>query len=181
MGLTGSTHVVVYWNPEVDLEISVNNQPDRTSHRMLVGTNTWHNRRPEQPGTSKSNTFGTQTKLWVQVGSVDNEHKTQIVRCPGKVSSECGKWVPEHCLVTWFQWGFLLRDLVCVYCIFVYYESRKWELKTKPICECRCDERLKTKTEKSTRLTYTGLHSVSLLLIDKERVHDRTYLWVSVW
>ncbi len=39
----------------------------------------------------------------------------------------------------------------------VYYESRKRELKTRPIYECRCDERLKTKPEKSTHLTYTGL------------------------
>ncbi len=37
----------------------------------------------------------------------------------------------------------------------VYCESRKREVKTKPIYECRCDERLKTKTEKSTRLAYT--------------------------
>ncbi len=40
---------------------------------------------------------------------------------------------------------------------FGYYESRKRELKTKPIYACRCDKRLKTKTEKSTRLAYTGL------------------------
>jgi hypothetical protein len=39
----------------------------------------------------------------------------------------------------------------------VYYESIKRDLKTRPIYECRCDERLKTKTEESTRLTYTGL------------------------
>jgi hypothetical protein len=39
---------------------------------------------------------------------------------------------------------------------FVYYESRNRELKTRPIYECRCDERLKTKSEKSTRLVYTG-------------------------
>ena len=38
---------------------------------------------------------------------------------------------------------------------FVYYESRKREVKTRPICECRCDERPKTKSEKSTRLSYT--------------------------
>ena len=38
----------------------------------------------------------------------------------------------------------------------VYIESRKRELKTRPIYECRCDERLKTKPE-STLLTYTGL------------------------
>ena len=35
----------------------------------------------------------------------------------------------------------------------VYYESLKRELKTKPIKECRCDERLQTRVEESTRLT----------------------------
>jgi hypothetical protein len=39
----------------------------------------------------------------------------------------------------------------------IYYESRNRELKTRPIYECRYDERLKTKSEKSTRLSYTGL------------------------
>ncbi len=39
----------------------------------------------------------------------------------------------------------------------VYYESIKRELKTRPIYECRCDERLKTKTEESMCLSYTGL------------------------
>ena len=39
----------------------------------------------------------------------------------------------------------------------VYYESIKRELKTRPIYDCRCDERLKTKVEESTRLTYTEL------------------------
>jgi hypothetical protein len=33
----------------------------------------------------------------------------------------------------------------------------KRELKTRPIYECRCYERLKTKTEESTLLAYTGL------------------------
>jgi hypothetical protein len=32
----------------------------------------------------------------------------------------------------------------------------KRELKTRPIYECQCDERLKSKTEKFTRLEYTG-------------------------
>ena len=49
--------------------------------------------------------------------------------------------------------------------IVVYYESIKRELKTKPIYECRCDERLKAKSEESTRhsvsQTYTsGIHYV---------------------
>ena len=37
----------------------------------------------------------------------------------------------------------------------VYYESLKRELKTKPKYEFRCDERLQTKVEESTRLSYT--------------------------
>ena len=41
--------------------------------------------------------------------------------------------------------------------LFVYYESINRELKTRPIYECRCDERLKTKDEESTSLGYTGL------------------------
>ncbi len=40
---------------------------------------------------------------------------------------------------------------------FVYYESMKREVKIRPICECRSDERLKPKGEESTRLGYTGL------------------------
>jgi hypothetical protein len=40
--------------------------------------------------------------------------------------------------------------------IVVYYSSIKRELKTKPIYECRCDERLKP-TEESACLAYTGL------------------------
>ncbi len=46
------------------------------------------------------------------------------------------------------------RDFVVV----VYYESIKRELKIiRCIYECRCDERLQTKTKEFTRLTYTGL------------------------
>ncbi len=41
--------------------------------------------------------------------------------------------------------------------VYVYYESRTREVKTRPIYECRCDQTLKTKSEKSTRLVYTGL------------------------
>ena len=43
------------------------------------------------------------------------------------------------------------------YKIIVYYESMKRQLKTRPLYECRCDERLKTKAEESTWLTYTVL------------------------
>jgi hypothetical protein len=39
----------------------------------------------------------------------------------------------------------------------VYYQSIKREVKTKPIYECRCDERLQPKGEESTCFGYTGL------------------------
>ncbi len=41
--------------------------------------------------------------------------------------------------------------------MFVYYESIKRELKRRLTYEYRSDERLKTKTEESTRLGDTGL------------------------
>ena len=41
--------------------------------------------------------------------------------------------------------------------IFVYYESIKRKLKIKCIYECRCYERLQTKTKEITLLTYNGL------------------------
>jgi hypothetical protein len=41
--------------------------------------------------------------------------------------------------------------------VYVYYESTKRELKIRPTHDCWCDERLKTKAEDCTRLTYTGL------------------------
>jgi hypothetical protein len=41
--------------------------------------------------------------------------------------------------------------------IIVYYESIKRESKIRGIYECRCDERLQTKTKEFTRLPYTGL------------------------
>jgi hypothetical protein len=40
----------------------------------------------------------------------------------------------------------------------VYYKSRKRELKISLMNEGRCDERLKSRVEESTCLTYTGLH-----------------------
>jgi hypothetical protein len=41
--------------------------------------------------------------------------------------------------------------------LFIMNESIKREVKIKPIYECRCDERLQTKTKRFTRLSYTGL------------------------
>ena len=57
----------------------------------------------------------------------------------------------------------------------VYYESIKQELQIKPIYECRCDERLKTKTEESTRLASTGLHWELEHLKIKTRLIDEMF------
>ncbi len=55
----------------------------------------------------------------------------------------------------------MVLNIISVKCVtlslVVYYESIKRELKIKPIYECRCDERLRTKTKRFTRLSYTGL------------------------
>ncbi len=40
---------------------------------------------------------------------------------------------------------------------YYYYESIKREPKIRGRNECRCDERLQTKTKRFTRLSYTGL------------------------
>ena len=45
-----------------------------------------------------------------------------------------------------------------IFIFFLMNQERTRKLKTRrPMYECRYDERLKTKVEKSTRLTYTGL------------------------
>jgi len=41
--------------------------------------------------------------------------------------------------------------------INVYYDSIKREIKIRGIYECRCDERLQSKTKEFTLLGYTGL------------------------
>ncbi len=58
---------------------------------------------------------------------------------------------------------------------FVYCESMKQDLKTKPINECRYDERLKTKAEGSTRLAYTGLLGKMEHLKIKTRLIDEMF------
>ena len=57
----------------------------------------------------------------------------------------------------------------------VYYEETNRELKRILIYECRCNERLKVKTEESTRLGYTwlrvGLEQKLELMIYYSRIH----------
>jgi hypothetical protein len=60
----------------------------------------------------------------------------------------------------------------------VFFESRKRELKTRPIYECWCDERLKTKSEKATRLGYTGLLGELEHLKIKTRLIDEMFHFI---
>jgi hypothetical protein len=57
---------------------------------------------------------------------------------------------------------------------FVYYEVINLELNRKLICECRCDERLEVKVERSTRLIYTGLRGgLEHLKIETRLIDER--------
>jgi hypothetical protein len=64
----------------------------------------------------------------------------------------------------------LICMLICT-CI-VYYETIKRKLKRRLIYECRCDERLKAKTEGSKRHAYTGLQYISTYAY---------YIYLHVW
>jgi hypothetical protein len=75
--------------------------------------------------------------------------------------------------------------LGCTGLVVVYYESIKRELKIRCVYECRCDERLQSKTKEFTLLVHTGFgrgttehlkNNVCLLLIDKARTKDKTYI-----
>ncbi len=55
------------------------------------------------------------------------------------------------------------------------YESIKREVKTKPINECRYDERLKSKGEESTLLGYTGFLGELEPLKIKTRLIDENF------
>ncbi len=62
--------------------------------------------------------------------------------------------------------------------MFFYFETIKWELKIKPISEYRCDERLKTKVEESTRLSDTVLFGEQEHLKIKTRLIDEKFVSV---
>ena len=72
--------------------------------------------------------------------------KSRIYENVFSVTSMCLLWIIIVCLL-------LLIDKAKP----KDHQSIKRELKTKPIYECRCNERLKTKVEESTHLAYTGL------------------------
>ena len=65
----------------------------------------------------------------------------------------------------------------------VYYESLKRALKTKTIYGYRCDERLKTNVEESTRLGYTPLCVViikSLFILNHKSESYRQKLYMDI-
>ena len=61
---------------------------------------------------------------------------------------------------------------------YVYYESIKRDLKIRLIYECRCDERLKTQAEESTRFAYTWLVEELEHLKIKTRLIDEKFVSV---
>jgi hypothetical protein len=84
----------------------------------------------------------------------------------------------------------LLDSRVHVMCdryryLFVHYEEIKRERNRILLYDCRCDERLRSKTEGCTRLTYTGLSGglehlkIETRLIDErfESVMGECVIW----
>jgi hypothetical protein len=69
--------------------------------------------------------------------------------------------------------------------LFVHYEEIKRDLNRILINDCRCDERLRSKTEGCARLTYTGLSGglehlkIETRLIDErfESVMGECVIW----
>jgi hypothetical protein len=64
---------------------------------------------------------------------------------------------------------------VNLFIYFVYFESIKRDLKRRLKNEYRCDERLKTKNEESTRLGDTGLVVELEHLKTKTRLIDKKF------
>ncbi len=57
----------------------------------------------------------------------------------------------------------------------VYYQLRKREFQTRPIYDCRYDERLEPKDDESTWLTYTGLFEELEYLKIETRLIDEKF------
>ncbi len=56
---------------------------------------------------------------------------------------------------------------------YFYYESIHRDLKIRPIYECRCDGRPKTKSEEFTQVTYTGLLGVPVGELEHRKIETR--------
>jgi hypothetical protein len=62
----------------------------------------------------------------------------------------------------------------------IIIKSIKGELKTRPIYDCRCDERLEPKDDESTCLEYTGLIEELEYLKIETRLIDEKFASVMV-
>ena len=68
-----------------------------------------------------------------------------------------------------------MEDLFIFWGPVIYYESMSRELKRRLIYEYRCDERLNSKTEGKTHLTYTMLCGELEYLKTKTRLKDEKF------
>jgi hypothetical protein len=119
---------------------------------------------------------------------IDGNWKTDWTRWTPEVSKKLSvsRWSCKSKSRTNSQWrGRFVHESSNGEPLNVYYESINRELKIKPIYECRCDERLKTKAEESTHLGYTGLlGELEYLKIPTRSIDEKMWVWssgVSMW
>jgi len=116
----------------------------------------------------------TQTDMWSgSRPSSQVDHRLKLSNHPpsSQVVKETLSWRSGIWCHGYVVWAEILKLLFFV----VYYESIKREIQRRLIYECRCDERLKTKTEESARLTDTVLVVVLEHLKIKTRLIDKKF------
>jgi hypothetical protein len=131
---------------------------------------------------SEDDKGSTNPRSWYLVDQFRNEPQVSFSKTSFVIFLlRSHSWFPYSCVDVK---GVFISSSTKIYTlVVVYYESIKWELKRRPIYECLCDKRLKTKSEGSTRLTYTGLFwGLEHLKIDTRLIDERLWVWwVSVW
>jgi hypothetical protein len=118
----------------------------RSSHHELF-------RRSTHPSINSPSVTSRRTSLSdsIPVESRILEDRTRRGKDEGAKSNVCLLWNDKREIKKRLKYISVVGSK-----LIVYYESVKRELKMKLIYECRCDERLRTKTNKFTRLSYTG-------------------------
>jgi hypothetical protein len=112
--------------------------------------------RGEVPGGNQRIRWSIVHRLrWGQVRECYRTNCWSVVHGPPMCSRfyslvSCPYSCPHNCMTYRFSVGSGLFGNLCLLWI------DKARVKTRPIYECRYDERLQTKDEESTRLTYTG-------------------------
>jgi hypothetical protein len=95
----------------------------------------------------------------------DQRHRSHFIR---KVSLDLD--VPTILTPT-------INGLLCFYSLLFIIKSIKREVKTKPIYDCRCDERRKPKNDESTCLGYNGLLEELEYLKIETRLIDEKFVY----